>query len=363
MGYLGKVLPISVQFIHSRHCALNQRDLMLDKPPLEDEQIAACIKETYDLSVTAIEFLPIGHDSYAGVYRVQGNGQPYFLKVKADPVTELSIRLPRSLREQGIEQVVAPLPTTTHTLCGKIGNFTLILYPFIEGQSGMSVGLSDSQWIALGALLRKLHSVHLASELVKITPKENFVPHPQWTAALKQLQASIGTRTCTSPAEKELAAFWTSKRQEIGRILDRTEQLGRVLRDRSFESVLCHSDFHTNNVLIDSRGRLFIVDWDQPMLAPKERDLLFVTVGGFVSDERDEALFFEGYGETTIDPWALAYYRYARAVEDMGAFGEQVFLMDVSETTRLDSVKWFKRMFQPGNIVEAARKLDQALPR
>jgi len=34
---------------------------------------------------------------------------------------------------------------------------------------------------------------------------------------------------------------------------------------------------------------------------------------------REEALFFRGYGATAIDPLALAYYRYAWAVGDIGA--------------------------------------------
>lgn len=48
---------------------------MLDKPPLSDEKISACLLDSYGLTVTGIEFLPIGHDSYAGVYRVQANEQ------------------------------------------------------------------------------------------------------------------------------------------------------------------------------------------------------------------------------------------------------------------------------------------------
>lgn len=334
---------------------------MLDKPPLEDEKIAACLKKTYNLSLTTIEFLPIGHDSYAGVYRVQGNGQSYFLKVKRDAVTELSVRLPRYLKEQGIEQVVAPIPTMTGQLWGKIDDFTLILYPYIEGKTGMAGGLSHSQWIAFGAALRQLHSVRLSPELLNITPKEPYLPNPQWSALFKQVQASVGSQPYDSPAEKQLAAFWVSKRQEISQIVDRTEQLGRMLKNKSLDFVLCHSDIHTNNVLIDTQGRLFIVDWDQPMLAPKERDLMFVTVGGFMSDERKEALFFKGYGQTTIDPLALAFYHYVRAVEDLGAFGEQVFLMDSTEQTKQDAAAWFKKMFEPGKFIDAARKLDREL--
>src|SRR5436853_7829208 len=46
----------------------------------------------------------------------------------------------------------------------------------------------------------------------------------------------------------------------------------------------------------------------------------------FLVGPREEELFLQGYGATTVDPLALTYYRYAWAVSDIGAFGAQVFL-------------------------------------
>ncbi|MBN1681855.1 MAG: aminoglycoside phosphotransferase family protein [Anaerolineae bacterium] len=334
---------------------------MLDKPRLEDAKIMACLKVSYDLTVTGMEFLPLGYDSYAGVYRVQANGQLYFLKVKSDTVDELSVLLPRYLKEQGIEQVVAPLPTITQEPWGTVDHFTLILYPFIEGKSGWEVGLSDTQWTAFGTVLKKLHATRLTPELVKRMPKETFVPHPKWMAVIRQLHAAVGDQVYDHPFEKQLAAFWKSHHHEINTIIDHTEQLGRMLQDKSPGCVLCHADIHTANLLIDAQGKLFIVDWDQPVLAPRERDLMFVTVGGFVTEERAEALFFQGYGKTDIDPLVMAYYRYERVMEDLSAFAEHVFFMDVSDEKKQDSINWFMVQFAPGGLVEAAHKLDHVL--
>ncbi|HEX2905541.1 MAG TPA: hypothetical protein VHO69_01675, partial [Phototrophicaceae bacterium] len=79
---------------------------MLEKLPITDEQIRACLQETYGLTVTEIEFLPLGYDAAASVYRVWADSQPYFLKVKAEAVNELSVRLPRYLQQHGLAQVV-----------------------------------------------------------------------------------------------------------------------------------------------------------------------------------------------------------------------------------------------------------------
>jgi spectinomycin phosphotransferase len=337
---------------------------MLEKPAIQDEKIIACLRDNYGLTITELEFLPLGYDSNAGVYRVTADdGRLYFLKVKRDTVYEASVNVPGYLKNQGIEQVVAPLPTTTGKLWGTADQFSLLLYPFVDGKVGMEVGLSDSQWIEFGAVLRKIHATRLSPELLAQVPKETFVPHANWSGIVRQLHAAVRHREYENPYEKELAAFWREKHAEIGLILDRADALGRRLQTRSLEFVLCHADIHTANLLLTPDEKLFVVDWDQPVLAPKEQDLMFVMgAAGFGVGAREEDLFFRGYGPTDIDSLPLAYYRYERIVEDVGGFGETVFLKDgTSDETKQDSLRLLFSMFAPGNGVDTAHKLDKVV--
>jgi len=334
---------------------------MREKPPLDDGRIIACLKDSYDLAVTHLEFLPLGYDNQAGVYRARASGQSYFIKVKGDGINELALRVPRYLKEQGLEEVVAPIPTLSNSLSAMVDRFTLAVYPFIEGRSGAHVKLSESQWMSFGAALKKLHSVHLPTELLNRLPREDFLPNPKWSATTRQLHTTIANRRYFHPVERQLAAFWERKHDVISTILDRTEHLGTLMQARPAPMALCHSDIHTANLMVDSSGAIFMVDWDQPMLAPIERDLLFVTVGGFISDPREEAWFFEGYGKVAINRLALAYYRYARAVEDMGGFGEHIFLMESGGDAKKESLHYFTLMFEPGNIIDAADRLYDLL--
>ncbi|MGH2601380.1 MAG: phosphotransferase enzyme family protein, partial [Dehalococcoidia bacterium] len=313
---------------------------MLEPPDLAEDVMLAAVGAGYGIPVTDLTFLPIGLDSSAWVYRAQAvDGAAYFLKVRRGIANPSSLLVPRFLRDHGVTQVVAPIPTSAHTLWVDVGEFALILYPFIEGTTGTDHGMSEQHWVAYGAVLRQIHATVPAPELAQGMRRETFVPG--WSDVVKQIDAAIASRRFTSPSERDLAVFWRARREEIRTLVDRAETLGRRLRAADLPLVLCHADIHTWNLLIDVEDRLWVVDWDETVLAPKERDLMFA-VGGLARTlvgPRAEAWFLAGYGETTIDPLALAYYRYARAVEDLGAFAEDVFLSaETGEPTKRASV-------------------------
>ena len=99
------------------------------------------------------------------------------------------------------------------------------------------------------------------------------------------------------------------------------------------------------------------MDWDEAVLAPRERDLMFVVggIGHGLVGPADTERFFQGYGQTSVDPDLLAYYRCAWAVQDVAAYGEQALLTpDVGHETRCAAVAGFKDLFEPGNIVGLA---------
>jgi spectinomycin phosphotransferase len=178
---------------------------------------------------------------------------------------------------------------------------------------------------------------------------------------MKDLQRQVEGSTFNDPTAAKLADFIKSKRNEIDHLIKHTEELASELQSQSHDLVLCHTDIHGANILITDDNQFYIVDWDNPLLAPKERDLMFV--GGGIDNiwrsKRDESIFYQGYGRTDIDFTMMAYYRYERVIEDLAAYGEQLLLTDEGGADREQAYRRFTGNFLPGQTIAIADNTKQ----
>ena len=327
---------------------------MREPPNLANTTIAETVRARYGISIVALTFLPLGNDSDTYVYRIEAeDSAAYFLKIRNRlGFSPASLSVPRYLCDAGVPHILAPLPNTSQTPWVMVNDFALTLYPFIDGRIGGDVGMSEQQWIELGRTVKQIHMTQLPADMKKVVPRETFVPPKR--SVVTDLQKAIDGKVLADPAQRELAAFWNSRRDEIDGVVSRADALGRQLRERSAPLVLCHADLHTRNVLLEGDEQFWVIDWDETVLAPKERDLMFF-VGGIMREllqPHHTEYFFRGYGDTAIDLDALLYYRNAWAVQDIAADGERVFFLpELSDASMQDAVRMFKLLFEPGNIV------------
>ncbi|MCU0490442.1 MAG: phosphotransferase [Chloroflexaceae bacterium] len=334
---------------------------MREPPPIADASIAAAVQTHYGLALNGLAFLPLGNDSSSYVYRAEaGDGRNYLLKLRANGGFSLvSLLVPRFLHERGVPHMVAPLPTAGQALWVPLGEYALSLLPWVEGRTAAASGLSAQQWHELGATTRQMHECVPSPELQRLLRQETFIPSRRHV--LNQLEPLFAKDEPADPVQHTLGQFWRAHQAEIHTVIERADQLGAQLRGEGLPLVLCHADLHSWNVLLDTAGQCWIVDWDETLLAPKERDLMFVVggIGHGLVQPHETTSFLAGYGEAAINQRALRYYRYAWAVQDMGAYAEEaLFMPDRSEEARHDAVRGFADLFAPGNIVDIARESE-----
>jgi spectinomycin phosphotransferase len=327
-----------------------------DEPELDLDTITACLDARYDLRVSSISFLPLGYDLNAAVYKVVAEDEvAYFLKIRFGPVDESGLIVPWALAERGIHNVLAPLQTRSGELWCSCEGCSLVLYPFIAGNDAMAIGMSDDQWREFGSSLQAVHSSGLEDEFRDQLPGETFALPS--AALVRRILEQTETTEFENAVAARFAAFWREHATRIRQMLARAEELGRRLGCKPFDHVLCHADIHAANILVGDDGTISLIDWDGPMIAPRERDLLFV-VGSIIAravEPREEELFFAGYGSVEIDAEALIYYRYERIVQDLGEIGRSV-LLDPGRSDRMreEESRLAMSFFAPGGDIDHA---------
>lgn len=332
---------------------------MTEKQPFSSQSIIDCLKANYGLAITALMLLPLGADMNASVYKAETqSSQSYFVKLRRGHRYNMSVAILALLQASGIQQIIPPVKTTKGELTQHINDFTLTVYPFVDGQNGFCYNLTDDQWIALGKVLRQVHEFDVPSSIRDLIRKEAY--SDKWRKAVRTLDAHIDKTLNADETALKLQSFMREHRAVIHHLVDRAEALSQKIQEQSPEFVLCHSDIHGGNVLIDENGSIFIVDWDDPIMASKERDLMFI--GGGVANvwnnPREEEFFYKGYGKTEINRIILTYYRHERIVEDIAEYGQALLLTPNRGEDRLKMFKQFKGMFEPNGVVDIALKTD-----
>lgn len=333
---------------------------MITKKSFSD-RIIDCLNVHYGIEAATLTPLLLGADMNASVYKAQAKDQiSYFVKLKHVHNHDVGVALLDFLHHEGIQQVISPLKTSQGQPTQHIDEYTLIVYPFIENQNGFSQILTDDQWFTLGKVLRKVHEFKIPPAIQYRIRRENY--SSKWRDFVRSLYGRIEAEPTGDEAARQLLIFMKDHKNEIHRLVDTAELLSQKIRQKPEEFVLCHADIHGGNVLIGTNGSIYIVDWDEPVMAPKERDLMFI--GGGVANvwnnPYEEEFFYKGYGKTEINRLILAYYRHERIVVDIAEFAQGLLLTTAGED-RSEMYKQFIGMFEPRGVVDIAFRTGEDL--
>lgn len=127
-----------------------------------------------------------------------------------------------------------------------------------EWLDGRELKAEEMQHPRVTDLLRKIHGsselLHMLMRLGKkpVTPDERF-------ADIKEQLKSSGL---------------TDQYKEVRDAAECLQRLLPVTRDR--KQVVCHCDLNHNNIILTTRGQLYLVDWDNAMVADPAVDFGFI---------------------------------------------------------------------------------------
>jgi hypothetical protein len=248
--------------------------------------------------------------------------RPLFAKWYRDdllpPATLPGLPVLAALHRAGVRGLTVPVPAVDGALHVPVRGGVLVLFEHIEG-----VQSTDFDAAALGEVMAQVHGTSSPGGVD--VPRESFHPHyaaDLWptldrAAAADGDEVVRGLRAFLHPMGDELHRGWTA-----------FEAVAERCRETAFPLVLTHGDALWN-VMVDEAGVLHLVDWDELILAPAERDLWFFT-------ERPE--FMRAYRAhrarlaVPLDALAVSYYVHHRYFEELRAF--TLTILGDGDTTR-----------------------------
>ncbi|MEM7015797.1 MAG: phosphotransferase [Pseudomonadota bacterium] len=302
---------------------------MKNEPDIPRAKLLEHINQNYDVQLSTLEFLPLGE----GAWCYRGVGDPeVFIRLLRNNRPRTSTALQTHLYEQGFPTIRIMRDKHGGLSCIYVG-LDIIIQPFIHAQPLMFLTNIDKTAFhrQVGQAAAQLHQLSTDITL----PIENFDRFQAETRKLLAAESNPGYSQIIAP-NKAL----------ISTLLNTTEALGETLRAQQYDYVVCHGDLHDANVLIDKHDKLFIIDWDTAIRAPRERDLMF-----FVGESWGE--YMSGYGSTKVEQQLMDYYHLEWALQEIADYGSR-FLFDehFDKAGKADALQQFFDLFEQGGDVK-----------
>jgi spectinomycin phosphotransferase len=292
------------------------------EPVLDKAALFEVIQREYGLSVERLRFLPTGWTAYC--YTVDcTDGERFFLKLTSDsdlvPFAasdrDFYLLMTYQLRtKQFLPNVACPVRTQSGRFTARCDSYLLILFYFIEGTVVGHDGMSDDVLVKLARMIGILHRSTPEIEVEK--PLVEGFDIAFEGDLMDGLDALAGVTPGDKRGRRELRDLLLSRKGEMLGQLDRLKELQLLARATGKKMVVCHTDLHGENLMMDERGNLYIIDWEGAMIAPPEHDLFFFAGYDYFWD-----LFLPNYerefGPVSLEGNVFGFYYYRRMLEDL----------------------------------------------
>jgi hypothetical protein len=240
------------------------------------------LERDYGLSVSSLE-------SHPGGFATEGWVADERWFVKRWKVGERPVGLEQlgQLRAVGLP-VVEPLRTLGGELSATSGSRAYAVFPYVQGRTA-----TFDDWRVAARAMRQVHETALRVDLPPANTDEPAIDELGWA----------------------LDHPWIEDRaDELAAAIARLDNVRDRVAGKKVRAVVCHTDFHGLNLLLDDAGEVAaILDWENAVIGPREYDVWVAADGARLVEFLDE------YGADDLDLDHVEFALLARGLRDLSA--------------------------------------------
>jgi hypothetical protein len=318
---------------------------MKSKNLIDQQILVQAIRKGYGLEITDIKFLLRGFGG--DCYRAETSTRTsYFLKLH-DPInnqmTAASSRafylpLMQQLHTKNIlPNIPHLLPKLDGTLSLGIGDNELVITNFITGEL---VGFGELPELILVQLAEQVGILHNCRDQLEF--EYPFID--QFEIVFEQdlldsFDRLVSLPEPITPGQSLLRESILPHQAQLITHLNRLKQLQAYARKTNKFKVVCHTDIHGGNLMTNKQGNLYILDWENALIAPPEHDLFF-----FAGEPNFREIFWPHYTRSfevaDLDLNMLRFYFYRRGLEDIADFILRILHRDGDPERDQQEIQW-----------------------
>lgn len=221
----------------------------------------------WELSPDRVAYEAAGHGSHN--WTVQAvDGVRWFIKADRSPCAARTAAYltAAQLHAGGLDFVHAAIPDRFGELRRRVGAWEISVFPFIDGHNPDFT--DNTQRAQIAAVIGQLHH-----------PQPTAIIAPRWTPGhekaelIEFLDSELDRPWNDGPYAARAHALVRASEPGIRELLNLHDRLTDRLNQSDQPWVITHGEPHGGNTMIDTHGDVHLIDCDDMMLAPAERDL------------------------------------------------------------------------------------------
>jgi hypothetical protein len=290
---------------------------------VETNLLKRIIEDNWDISIEEINIAPRGF--VAETFYVKTKLIDYFVKVinvKSRYIGNIveSIPIIEEMFMLGIKNIPEVIKTNTNSNIYKDSKYVILLFKKINGHSTWDYN-KDQYY----SLLKSIHDLNPNTFNNRIILERfDFPFEKELVTALKVLRNNDSIKRLIEIDDKYI--------DKIMEYIDLFKKIISKCKQTDFDRRITHGDA-PGNIISTKENKIYLIDWDDLLLAPIERDLWF--------HEGDPLIgkYYPTYDKSQL---AYSYYVLKRFLDDLLGFLEEIFSPEISETNKINIAESIK---------------------